>query len=61
MKSVEAVIPDDNIIAKFNDFCRPVFEIQENLEQENRKLAAMRDSLLPRLMGGEIDVTGIIL
>lgn len=59
MKSVEAVIPDGNTIAKFNDFCRPVFEMQEKLEQENRKLAAMRDSLLPRLMSGEIDVANI--
>lgn len=59
MKSVAAVIPDDDAIAKFNDFCRPVFEMQEKLEQENRKLATMRDSLLPRLMSGEIDVTGI--
>ena len=59
MKSVEAVIPDGDSIVKFNDFCRPVFEMQEKLEQENRKLAAMRDSLLPRLMSGEIDVAGI--
>ena len=59
MKSVEAVIPDGNTIAKFNDFCRPVFEMQEKLEQENRKLVAMRDSLLPRLMSGEIDVADI--
>lgn len=59
MKSVEAVIPDGDTIAKFNDFCRPVFEMQEKLEQENRKLAAMRDSLLLRLMSGEIDVSDI--
>ena len=59
MKSVEAVIPDGETISKFNDFCRPIFTMQEKLEQENRKLAAMRDSLLPRLMSGEIDVTDI--
>ena len=59
MKSVEAVIPDGDTVAKFNDFCRPVFEMQEKLEQENRKLAAMRDSLLPRLISGEIDVSDI--
>ena len=35
------------------------FEMQEKLEQENRKLAAMRDSLLPRLLSGEIDVADI--
>ena len=59
MKSVEAVIPDGDTIAKFNDFCRPIFSMQEKLEQENRKLAAMRDSLLPRLMCGEIEVADI--
>ena len=59
MKSVEAVIPDGDTIAKFNNFCRPIFAMQEKLEQENRKLAAMRDSLLPRLMSGEIDVADI--
>ena len=59
MKSVEAVIPDDDTIAKFNDFCRPVFEMQKNLEHENRNLAVMRDSLLPRLMNGEINVEDI--
>ena len=59
MKSVEAVIPDGDTIAKFNDFCRPIFSMQEKLEQENRKLATMRDSLLPRLMSGEIGVADI--
>ena len=59
MKSVEAVVPDRDTIAKFNDFCRPIFEMQAKLEQENRNLAAMRDSLLPRLMSGDIDVSDI--
>ena len=61
MKSVEAVIPDSATLAKFNDFCTPIFEMQAKLEQENRKLAAMRDSLLPRLMSGEIDVSDIAI
>ena len=59
MKSVEAVIPDSNAIAKFNDFCRPIFELQAKLEQENRNLASSRDSLLPHLMSGQIDVPDI--
>lgn len=61
MKSVEAVIPDSATLARFNDFCRPLFEMQAKLEQENRQLAAMRDSLLPRLMSGEVDVSDIQL
>lgn len=59
MKSVEAVIPDSTTLAKFNDFCRPIFELQAKSEQENRDLATLRDSLLPRLMSGEIDVSTI--
>ena len=59
MKSIEAVVPDSDTIAKFNDFCRPIFEMQAKLEQENRNLAEMRDSLLPRLMSGNIDVSDI--
>ena len=59
MKSVEAVVPDSDTIAKFNDFCYPIFEMQAKLEQENRNLAAMRDSILPRLMSGDIDVSDI--
>ena len=59
MKSVEAMIPDSTTLAKFNDFCRPIFELQAKLEQENRDLAALRDSLLPRLMSGEVNVSDI--
>ena len=61
MKSVEATIPDSATLAKFNDFCRPIFDMQASLERENHKLTAMRDSLLPRLMSGEIDVSDIQL
>lgn len=61
MKSVEAVIPDATTLAKFNDFCYPLFEMQAKLEQENRQLVEIRDSLLPRLMGGKIDVSSIQL
>lgn len=61
MKSVEAIIPDNTTLAKFNEFCRPLFEMQEKLEQENRRLVTMRDLLLPRLMSGEVDVSNIQL
>ena len=46
-------------IQKFNDFCRPIFEMQAKLEQESKKLVVLRNSLLPRLMRGEIDITVI--
>ena len=59
MKSVPVVIPDDASIRLFNDFCLPLFKEQEALEAENRRLANLRDTLLPKLMSGEIDVSDV--
>ena len=32
----------------------PIFELQEKFEAENETLATLRDTLLPKLMNGEI-------
>ena len=61
MKSVPVVIPDNNIIEKFNAFCTPIFQQQEVLEAENSRLADIRDALLAKLMSGELDVSVIDL
>lgn len=61
MKNVPAVIPDAETLAKFSDFCAPIFEQQRTLEEQNQSLAKLRDSLLPKLMSGEIDASGVQL
>lgn len=61
MKGVPAVIPDTDTIARFNDFCSPIFAQQRILEEQNHSLAALRDNLLPKLMSGEVDVSDIQL
>lgn len=61
MKGVPAVIPDTDTIARFNDFCSPIFAQQRILEEQNQSLAALRDNLLPKLMSGEVDVSDIQL
>ena len=61
MKSVPALIPDTETLACFNDFCAPIFAQQRILEEQNQSLAALRDSLLPKLVSGEIDVSDIHL
>lgn len=61
MKNVPAVIPDTDTIARFNDFCSPIFAQQRILEEQNHSLAALRDNLLPKLMSGEIDVSAVQL
>lgn len=59
MKNVPAFIPNSETLAKFNDFCSPLFGQQQMLERQNQALAALRDSLLPKLMSGEIDVSDV--
>ena len=61
MKNVPAVIPDAETLAKFSDFCAPIFAQQRILEEQNQSLAKLRDSLLPKLMSGEIDVSAVQL
>ncbi len=61
MRTVPAIIPDDERLLEFTDFCEPLFQQQRTLEAENRSLAALRDSLLPKLMSGELDVSGLDL
>ena len=53
MKSVPTYIPDEATMLKFSDFCAPIFNKQEILEAENKKLTVIRDSLLPKLLSGE--------
>ena len=61
MKSVPAIVPDSKAIQEFNNFCLPIFEQQKVLETQNRTLAGLRDSLLPKLMSGELDVSAVEL
>lgn len=61
MKSVPTVMPDADTIQLFSNFCKPVFKEQEVLEAANKHLSALRDSLLPKLMSGELDISNIEL
>ena len=61
MKNIPATIPDVETLARFNDFCTPIFAQQRILEEQSQSLAALRDNLLPKLMSGEIDVSDIQL
>ena len=48
-------------LRKFGSFAKAPFEAMRKNAIENMKLAAMRDSLLPKLMSGELDVSDIDL
>ena len=61
MRTVPAIIPDDETLRDFSAFCDPLFQHQRTLEAENRSLSALRDALLPKLMSGELDVSNLDL
>lgn len=50
---------DKNIIIKFEQIVKPIFEQIKNLSIKNEKLKQTRDILLPRLISGEIDVENL--
>ena len=45
----------------FDATIQPIFTQIRNLRAENDRLATIRDTLLPKLMSGELDVSGIDL
>lgn len=56
MKSLEVIIPSNKILTAFEEAVQPLFNMQEHNEDENARLSALRDTLLPKLMAGEINV-----
>ena len=52
---------DLEAIQRFHSLAKPIHEEIELLQAENVRLATIRDSLLPRLMSGELDVSGLDL
>ena len=59
MKSLQLVIAPKDIMDSFEERMKPIFAEQECVEDESRRLAELRDTLLPRLMSGEISVNEI--
>jgi type I restriction enzyme S subunit len=49
-------VPNASILHAFSEFVEPLFDQMYNLKQQNQKLRAARDLLLPRLMNGEVVV-----
>lgn len=56
-KSLEVPYPSDYQIEKFNSKVSPLLKMVQQLENENKCLIKLRDSLLPKLMSGELDVS----
>lgn len=55
------IIPPTLDIKHFDNLVSPIFNKIYQTEQESRRLASLRDALLPRLMSGELKVNEIVL
>ena len=56
LKSLKIIIPDKNLILDYNKISKSIFNKIKFNQIENQKLDSIRDTLLPKLMSGEIRV-----
>ncbi|WP_158556360.1 MULTISPECIES: restriction endonuclease subunit S [Prevotellaceae] len=56
MKSLQVLMPEQKVFEDFETIVSPLFARIEFLEKESSRLSLLRDTLLPRLMSGELEV-----
>ena len=59
IKQMQILYPNELVIESFASTVFPLFNQIKVLEEENKKLSAIRDSLLPKLMSGELSVNEV--
>jgi HD-GYP domain-containing protein (c-di-GMP phosphodiesterase class II) len=50
----QIIIPNSNVVNRFDSIIKPIFDSILNLGFQNLRLATLRDTLLPKLMSGQI-------
>lgn len=58
-QKTEILVPSQKIVTLFTATVEPIFEKIWANQNENEKLSSLRDTLLPKLMSGELDVSNI--
>ena len=61
LNKVPVIIPSEAELSTFDSIIQPIFAQIRNLRTENDRLAATRDTLLPRLMSGKLNVSDLDL
>lgn len=57
LKKIEVILPSQEIIDKFNQRTKILAEIILNFEEQNKRLVNLRDTLLSKLISGELRVS----
>jgi len=53
---IQTIIAPQEVLKGFNPLIKKIKSLRKHNEQESRRLAELRDTLLPRLMSGELKV-----
>ena len=61
VKMLKLLLPDNISLSRFNSIIAPMTSTIISNQEENQKLANLRDTLLPKLMSGVIDVANVQL
>lgn len=56
---IPVIIPSTSTMSAFDEIVAPMFKTTRLNQEENIKLALLRDTLLPRLMSDELDVSDL--
>ena len=61
LNAMEIVIPPASVLEEFESLVAPMYRAMQENDAQSKKLADLRNALLPKLMSGEIDVSDIQL
>ena len=61
LKNYPTYLPTEEVLKKFDGLVQPIFSMILSKTREIKSLAEIRDTLLPKLMSGELDVSDIEL
>ncbi len=60
IKGMKILLPTNERIKNFSTIVKPIFDLMESYSNEIDSLSELRDTLLPRLMSGELKITDIV-
>ncbi len=61
LNAMQLRIPDEGTLQKFEELVSPMYKAMQENERQSVNLSSIRDTLLPKLMSGELDVSDIDL
>ena len=59
LNAMEVIIPPTTALEEFEALVTPMYRAMQENNDQSEKLANLRDTLLPKLMSGEIDISDI--